>query len=110
MSRLTRDGTAISVSRYQVLRRERGQGKKHFSCSADHEQGWQPYPVDVDPYSATCDDRASASVFLLPSISIPVAQLNTHEPPPSSNAIEHFDLPYEHGAFKRPYTLAGRVV
>ena len=24
-------------------------------CSADHEQDWQPYPVD--PYSATCDDH-----------------------------------------------------
>ena len=24
-----------------------------FSCSADHEQDWEPYPVD--PYSATCD-------------------------------------------------------
>ena len=26
----------------------------HFPCSADHEQDWQPYPVD--PYSATCGD------------------------------------------------------
>ena len=26
-----------------------------FPCSADHEQDWQPYPVD--PYSAICDDR-----------------------------------------------------
>ena len=34
--------------------RERGQGNIHFSCSADHEQDWQPYPVD--PYSAICDD------------------------------------------------------
>ena len=49
MSRLTRDGTAEPVSRDQILRRERGQGKNHFSCSADHEQDWQPYPVD--PYS-----------------------------------------------------------
>ena len=24
-------------------------------CSADHEQDWQPYPVD--PYSAICDDH-----------------------------------------------------
>ena len=29
---------------------ERGQGNVHFPCSADHEQDWQPYPVD--PYSA----------------------------------------------------------
>ena len=45
MSRLTRDGTA--VSRDQILRRERRQGDIHFPCSADDEQDWQPYyPVD----------------------------------------------------------------
>ena len=49
MSRLTRDGTAEPVSRDRILRRERGQGNIHFPCSADHEQDWQPYPVD--PYS-----------------------------------------------------------
>ena len=27
-----------------------GTGKNHFPCSADHEQGWQSYPVD--PYPA----------------------------------------------------------
>ena len=26
-----------------------GQENVHFLCSADHEQDWQPYPVD--PYS-----------------------------------------------------------
>ena len=42
MSRLTRDGTAEPVSRDQF--------------SADHEQDWQPYPVD--PYSfAIFDDQ-----------------------------------------------------
>ena len=48
---MTRDGTAEPVSRDQILRRERGQGNSgfHFPCSADHEQDWQPYPVD--PYS-----------------------------------------------------------
>ena len=46
MSRLMRDGTAEPVSRDQILRRERGQGNIHFLCSADHEQDWQPYPVD----------------------------------------------------------------
>ena len=56
MSRLTRDGTAEPVSRDQILRHARGQGSIHFSCSADHEQDWQPYPVD--PYSAICDDHA----------------------------------------------------
>ena len=52
MSRLTRDGAAEPVSRDQILRHERGQEKKHFPCSADHEQDWQPYPVDL--YSCLC--------------------------------------------------------
>ena len=55
MSRLTRDGTAEHVSRDQILRHARGQGNINFPCSADHEQDWQPYPVD--PYSAICDDH-----------------------------------------------------
>ena len=55
MSRLTRDGTAEHVSRDQVFWHARGQGNIHFPCSADHEQDWQPYPVD--PYSAICDDH-----------------------------------------------------
>ena len=55
MSRLTRDGAAEPVSRDQILRHARGQGNINFSCSADHEQDWQPYPVD--PYSAICDDH-----------------------------------------------------
>ena len=54
MSRLTRDGTAEPVSRDQIFRRVRGQGNIHSPCSADHEQDWQPYPVD--PYSAIGDD------------------------------------------------------
>ena len=49
MSRLTRDGTTETVSRDQILRHERGQENIIFPCSADHEQDWQPYPVD--PYS-----------------------------------------------------------
>ena len=47
MGRLTRDGTAEPVSRDQFLRRERGQGNIHSPCSADHEQDWPPYPVDI---------------------------------------------------------------
>ena len=46
-----RNGTA--ESRYRETKfsgSERGQGKKHFPCSVDHEQNWQPY--SVDPYSA----------------------------------------------------------
>ena len=55
MSRPTRDGTAEPVSRDQILRHARGQGDINFPCSADHEQDWQPYPVD--PYSAIFDDH-----------------------------------------------------
>ena len=47
MSRLTRDGTAEPVLQDQILRRERGQGNIHFPFSADHEQDWQHYPVDL---------------------------------------------------------------
>ena len=54
MSRLTRDGTAETVSRDQILRRERGQGKVHFLCSAEHVQDGQP--DRVDPYTCyICD-------------------------------------------------------
>ena len=54
MNRLTRDGTAEPVSRDKILGRERGQGNIIFPCSADHEQDWQPNPVD--PYSCyMCD-------------------------------------------------------
>ena len=31
-------------------------GKKTFSSSADHEQDWQPYPVDPDPATQVRDD------------------------------------------------------
>ena len=55
MSRLTRDGMDEPVSRDQIFRHARGQGNIHFPCSADHEQYWQPYPVD--PYPAICDDH-----------------------------------------------------
>ena len=53
MGKVTRDGTAEPVSRDQILRREQGQEKKHFSCLADHEQDWQPYRIDS--YSAIGD-------------------------------------------------------
>ena len=46
MSRLAQDGTSKPVSRDQILRHEQGQGNINFPCSADHEQDWQPYPVD----------------------------------------------------------------
>ena len=62
MSRLTRDGTAEPVSRDQILRHARGQGNVHFPCLADHEQDWQPYPVD--PYSALCDDHTYIHTYI----------------------------------------------
>ena len=34
---------AVSVTRDQILRRERGQRKTHFFCSGNHEQGWHSY-------------------------------------------------------------------
>ena len=64
MIRLTRDGTAEPVSRDQTLRHARGQGNVHFPCSADHEQDWQPYPVD--PYSAICDDHTYIHTYYWP--------------------------------------------
>ena len=59
MSRVTRDGTAEPVSRDQILRHVRAQGKIDFPCSADHEQDLQPYPVDS--YSAICGDHTCLS-------------------------------------------------
>ena len=47
MSWLTQNGTAETVLRGQILRLERGQGNIKFLFSADHEQDWQPYPIDV---------------------------------------------------------------
>ena len=55
MSRLTRAGTAEPVSRGQILRHERGQGNIYFSCSADHVQDWQPYPVGLYSSCYMCD-------------------------------------------------------
>ena len=55
-TRLARpNGTAVPVSRDQILRREGGQGNIHFPYSADHEQDWQPYPVN--PYSCYMYDH-----------------------------------------------------
>ena len=74
MSGLTRDGTVEPASRDQFLRLERGYGKYYlFPCSADHEQDWQPYPVD--PYSAeslaihTYTVHTVTSAFPLPRFS-----------------------------------------
>ena len=63
LSRLTRDGTAGPVSRDQILRHARGRGNINFPCAADHEQDWQPYPVD--PYSAICDGHTYIHTYIL---------------------------------------------
>ena len=65
MSRLMRNRDVEPVSRNQILRHERGQGNIsiHFPCYADHEQDWQPYPVD--PYSCyMCDHTVHSSVWI----------------------------------------------
>ena len=117
MSRLTRDGTAEPVSRDQILRHARGQGNVHFPCSADHEQDWQPYPVD--PYSAICDDHTYIHTFsyryaqdtlpqpfgeddtrrpfffYAPRIETSPSQENTHALPPYSHHLNiHTYLPH----------------
>ena len=97
MSRLTRDGTAEPVSRDQILRHARGQGNVHFPCSADHEQDWQPYPVD--PYSAICDDHTYihtycftlSIVFAVAGCVMRFPQVIVCPVPPHSN---YFAIPY----------------
>ena len=80
MSRLTRDGTAEPVSRDQIFRHARGQGNINFPCSADHEQDWQPYPVD--PYSAICDDHTYIHTYISAKY-VTVVNLNARMDPSS---------------------------
>ena len=61
---MTRDGTE-PVPRDQILRHERGQGNIHFPCSADHEQDWQPYPID--PHSCYMCDHTYVCVCVFSS-------------------------------------------
>ena len=61
---MTRDGTTERVSRDQIQRRDRERGKNHFPCSADHEQDWQPYPVDL--YSTIIMTTNSIALELQP--------------------------------------------
>ena len=61
MGRLTRDETADTVSRDQILRHERGQGNINFPCSLDHEQDWQPDAVD--PYSCCMCDHTYIHLY-----------------------------------------------
>ena len=52
------DGKVEPVSQDQILRRERGQEIRQFSCSADHEQDWQPYPA-VQLFAISVDQTYS---------------------------------------------------
>ena len=54
--------TVEPVSRDQILRHARGQGNINSPCSADHEQDWQPYPVDQ--YSAIYDDTTYTHTYM----------------------------------------------
>ena len=65
INRLTWEWNAEPVPQNQILRRERGQRNIHVSCSADHEQDWQPYTVD--PYSCyKCDHTTYTTVKTRP--------------------------------------------
>ena len=86
MSRLTRDGTAEPVSRDQILRHARGQGNIHFPCSADHEQDWQPYPVD--PYSAICDDHTYIHTYIHTELKVQLYSPALHEDSRSDGAMD----------------------
>ena len=56
------------VSKHQIQpeygdeQADAGQGNIPFSCSADHEQDWQPYPVD--PYFAIRDDHTYIHTYI----------------------------------------------
>ena len=92
MSRLTRDGTAEPVSRDQILRHARGQGNIPFPCSADHEQDWQPYPVD--PYSAICDDYTYIHTYILASaISLLALKYHGHGKPFADSSLVRSHAP-----------------
>ena len=84
MSRLTRDGTTEPISRDQILRHARGQGKINFPCSADHEQNWQPYPVD--PYSAIYDDHT-----YIPTYNTYIHTLNAIQGHQTKTKQKHFE-------------------
>ena len=97
MSRLTRNGTAEPVSQDQILRHARGQGNVHFPCSADHEQDWQPYPVD--PYSAICDDHTYIHGTGVQSV-LGLDDLSSKRAVPAklkfdSSPCNHYDVPQQ---------------
>ena len=62
MGELTRDGTAETASRDQIVRHERGHGNINFPCLADLGQNWQSYRVNADEY---CDESAQERVHII---------------------------------------------
>ena len=60
MRKLTRDGTAKSVSRNQFF--SANGDKDFFPCSADHVSRIGNLPVDL--YSAICDDNTYIHILL----------------------------------------------
>ena len=106
MGRLTRDGTAELVSRDQILRHERGQENNHFSCSADHVEDWQPYPVD--PYSCSMCDHTFTQLFpqKAPGSRLLFSRTGV-QPSPGSSTIELPSAFTESGAYPPDRALPG---
>ena len=77
MNRLTRDGTAEPVSPDQILRHAREQENVHFPCSADHEQDWQPYPVD--PYAFGPPKSVATAISARSSLDQPASGTKTKD-------------------------------
>ena len=62
--------TRLARPNYQA---RTGIGNYSFPCSADHEQDWQPYPVD--PYFCICDDHTYICCY---SMTVPRAYQSLH--------------------------------
>ena len=73
---LSGENEQAGVSRDQILRHERGWEQKHFPCFADHEQGWQPYPVD--PYSVISYDHTFLVPIFVQRIQVPSMHPHNH--------------------------------
>ena len=62
MSKLTRDGIAEPSRKKTKLSGANRDRNIFFSCSADHEQDWQPYPVDAS--LAICDGHTDIRKYI----------------------------------------------
>ena len=68
-------------------RHERGQGNIHFSCSADHVQDWQPYPVD--PYSCYMCDHTYIHTCIIVDLVVPFTTKQSCKHTGESSCIGH---------------------